>query len=123
MEKLLLILQTVGLKNTEPKLPEALKFAIDNINRPPLSIKTFDRSDFVYLVQQLLSHNKILQDKILDSYAYTNVGDWNISISGTPENVLARALTYPIYYISSNANLADLVKSGKYVGGKKSDQH
>ncbi|KYM81435.1 hypothetical protein ALC53_08203 [Atta colombica] len=85
MEKLLLILQTVGLKNTEPKLPETLKFAIDNIN----------------------------QDKILDSYAYTNVGDWNISISGTPENVLARALTYPIYYISSNANLADFVKQAE----------
>ncbi|KYN37582.1 hypothetical protein ALC56_07781 [Trachymyrmex septentrionalis] len=115
IEKLLLILQTVSLINTEPKLSEALKFAVDNINGPPLPIKTFDRSDFVYLVQQLLSHNKILQDKILDSYAYTNVGDWNISIGGTPENVLARALTYPIYQISSDANLADLVKQAESI--------
>ncbi|KYQ54529.1 hypothetical protein ALC60_06553 [Trachymyrmex zeteki] len=113
--RLLLILQTVGLKNTEPKLSEALRFAIDNINGPPLPIKTFDRSDFVYLVQQLLSRNKILQDEILNSYAYTNVGDWNISISGTPKNVLARALTYPIYQISSDANLADLVKQAENI--------
>ncbi|KYN12161.1 hypothetical protein ALC57_15653 [Trachymyrmex cornetzi] len=115
IEKLLLILQTVGLKNTDPKLSEALRFAVDNINGSSLPIKTFDRSDFVYLVQQLLSHNKILQDEILDSYAYTNVGDWNISISGTPENVLARALTYPIYQISLDANLADLVKQAENI--------
>lgn len=109
VERLLLILQTVSLKTTQPKLSEALSFAVNNINEPLLPIKTFDRSDFVYLVQQLLSRNKTLQDELLQSYAYTNVSDWNISISGTPENVLARTLNYPIYYISLDANLADLV--------------
>lgn len=113
MEKLLLILQTVGLKPTESKLSKALSFAINNINGPPLPVKTFDRSDFVYLVQQLLSHNKTLQDEILKSYAYANVSDWNVSISGTPENVLVRALNYPIYYISSDMNLAGLVEQAE----------
>ncbi|XP_011685814.1 PREDICTED: uncharacterized protein LOC105448768 [Wasmannia auropunctata] len=109
MERLLLILRAVGLKTTQPKLLEALSFAVDSIDGPPLPIKTFDRSDFVYLVQQLLSRNKILQDEILKSYAYVNVGDWNVSISGTPENVLARALNHPIHHISSDANLTGLV--------------
>lgn len=111
MERLLFILQTVGLKTTQPKLSEALSFAVNNINGPPLPVKsTFDRSDFVYLVQELLSSNKTLQDEILKSYAFTNVDDWNISIRGTPENVLARTLNYPVKYVSSDANLADLVK-------------
>jgi len=109
-ERLLFILQTVGLKTTQSKLSEALSFAVNSINEPPLPVKTFDRSDFVYLVQELLSSNKTLQNKILESYAFTNVGDWNISISGTPKSVLARTLTYPINYISLDANLADLVK-------------
>ncbi|KYM94938.1 hypothetical protein ALC62_14533 [Cyphomyrmex costatus] len=115
MEKLLLILQTVGLKNTEPKLSEALSFAVDNINGPPLPIRTFDHSDFVYLVQQLLSRDKILQDGILNLKIYTNVGDWNISISGTPENVLARVLTYAVHHISSDKNLANLVKQAENI--------
>lgn len=111
MERLLFILQTVGLKTTQPKLSEALSFAVNNINGPPLPIfKTFDRSDFVYLVQQLLSRDETLQEEILKSHAYMDVGDWNVSISGTPENVLARILSYPINYISSDNNLADLVK-------------
>lgn len=114
VERLLLILQTVGLKTTQPKLSEALSFAVNNINEP-LPIKTFDRSDFVYLVQQLLSRNKTLQDELLESYAYANVDDWNISISGTPENVLARTLNYPVYHISSDANLADLVKQSENI--------
>jgi len=113
MERLLFILQTVSLKATQPKLSEALSFAVNNINGPPLPIKTFDRSDFVYLVQQLLSRNRILQDEILKSYAYMNVSDWNVSIRGTPENVLARTLNYPINYISTDTNLADLVKQAE----------
>ncbi|XP_011881415.1 PREDICTED: uncharacterized protein LOC105569512 [Vollenhovia emeryi] len=110
MERLLLILKTVSLKTAQPKLSEALSLAVNNVNGPPLPIKTFDRSDFVYLVQQLLSRNESLQNEILKSYVYTNVGDWNISISGTPENVLARALSSPINYISSDGNLASLTK-------------
>ncbi|XP_077279628.1 uncharacterized protein LOC143907024 [Temnothorax americanus] len=110
IETLLFILETVSLKTTQPKLSEALSFAVNNINGPPLPIKTFDRSDFVYLVQQLLWRNRTLQNKILNSSAYMNVGDWNVSISGTPENVLARTLSYPVNYISSDANLADLTR-------------
>lgn len=113
IERLLLILQTVALKTKEPKLSEALSFAINNIKGLPLPIETFDRSDFVHLVQQLLPRNKTLQKELLNSYAYTNVSDWNISISGTPENVLARTLSYPINYISSDVNLADLTKQAK----------
>ncbi|XP_011634006.1 uncharacterized protein LOC105425113 [Pogonomyrmex barbatus] len=119
IERLLLILQTVGLKTAEPKLSEALRFALDNINGPPLPIKIFDRSDFIYLIQQLLSRNKTLQDEILQSYAYVNVTDWNISISGTPENVLVRALNYPVFYISSDGNLADLVKRAENILERK----
>ncbi|KAL0106354.1 hypothetical protein PUN28_016227 [Cardiocondyla obscurior] len=110
IERLLLVLKTVGLKTSQPKLSEALIFAVDNVNGPPLPIKAFDRSEFVYLVEQLLSRNKTLQNEILESYAYANVADWNISISGTPENVLARALNYPINYISSDVNLGDVAK-------------
>lgn len=118
-ERLLFILQTVGLKTTQPKLSEALSFAVNNINEPPLPVKTFDRSDFVYLVQELLARNKTLQNQILESYAFTNVGDWNISISGTPKSVLARTLNYPINYISLDANLADLVKRAEDILEKK----
>lgn len=119
MERLLLILQTVGLKTKQPKLSEALSFAVNNIKGPPLPVETFDRSDFVYLVQQLLSHNKTLQEKILDSYAYMDVSDWNISTSGTPENVLARTLSYPINYISSDMNLDAVVNQAKDILEKK----
>jgi len=47
MEKLSLILQTTGLKITQPKLIEALNFALENIDGLPLPVKPFDRDDFV----------------------------------------------------------------------------
>ncbi|EFN74705.1 hypothetical protein EAG_02898 [Camponotus floridanus] len=110
MERLLLILQTVSLKIAQPTLSEALSFALDNIDGSPLKIRTFVRVDFVYLIQQLLSRNSTLQNEILNSSVYMNVGDWNISISGTPENVLARVLSYPVKHIASDGHLAELVK-------------
>jgi len=110
MERLLLILQTVSLKIAQPTLSEALSFALDNIDGSPLKIRTFDRVDFVYLIQHLLSRNSTLQNEILNSSVYMNVGDWNISISGTPENVLARILSYPVKHIASDGHLAELVK-------------
>lgn len=110
-DRLLLILRTIGLKIEEASaiFSEALSFALNNIDGPPLKIRTFDRIDFIYLVQQLFN-NKSLQNEILKSSVYMNVGDWNISISGTPENVLARVLSYPVKYIASDGHLAGLVK-------------
>ncbi|KMQ90742.1 hypothetical protein RF55_9468, partial [Lasius niger] len=110
MERLLLILRTVSLKNEQPNLSEALTFALDNIDGSPLPVRTFDRVDFVYLIQQLLSRNSTLQDEILKSSVYMNVGDWNISIGSTPETVLAKVLSYPVNYIALDGHLASLVK-------------
>lgn len=110
-DRLLLILRTLGLKieNASANFFEALSFALNNIDGPPLKIKTFDRIDFIYLIQQLF--NDSLQNEILKSSVYMNVNDWNISISsGTPENVLARVLSYPVKYIASDGHLAGLVK-------------
>ncbi|XP_070158427.1 uncharacterized protein [Polyergus mexicanus] len=110
-ERLLLILRTVSLKieGASASFSEALSFALDNIDGPPLKVRTFDRVDFVYLVQQLL-FNDTLKNEILKSSVYMNVGDWNISINGTPENILARVLSYPVKYIASDGHLASLVK-------------
>lgn len=62
-------------------LSEALSFALDNIDGSPPNIKSFDRVDFVYLIQQLLFRNSTLQSKILNSSMYMNMGDWNISMT------------------------------------------
>ncbi|XP_072762541.1 uncharacterized protein [Anoplolepis gracilipes] len=109
IERLSLILQTLSLKITQPSFSEALSFALDNFDGPPLKVRTFDRVDFVYLIQQLLSRSSTLQDELLKSSVYKNVGDWNISISGTPENVLARVLSYPVTYIASDGHLTKFV--------------
>ncbi|XP_050454591.1 uncharacterized protein LOC126853143 isoform X2 [Cataglyphis hispanica] len=110
-DRLLLILRTLGLKMEEASANflEALSFALNNIDGPPLKIKTFDRTDFIYLIQQQL-FNESLQNEILKSSVYMNVNDWNISISGTPENILARVLSYPVKYIASDGHLASVVK-------------
>ncbi|RLU17025.1 hypothetical protein DMN91_011094 [Ooceraea biroi] len=110
MEKLLLILKTVSLEVTEPKVFDALSFALENFEGSPLPVRAFNYHDFVYLTQQLLPHNKDLQTEILTSSVYTNISDWNVSVSGTPENVLARALSYPVDSIANDAKLAALVK-------------
>lgn len=109
MERLLLILRTVSLKNDQPILSEALRFTLENTGGSPLSVKPFDRIDLVYLIQQLLPRDSTLQDEILNSTVYTNVGDWNISIGGTPETVLAKVLSYPVNDIASDMHLASIV--------------
>lgn len=120
MEKLSLILRTVGLKVTQPKLlSESLSFALNSIDGPPLPVRPFDRDDFVYLTKRLLSYNKTLQDEILRSPVYANVGDWNISMSGTPENVLARAMSHPVDSIAKDAHLTYIVRRAESFMGDK----
>ncbi|XP_029178728.1 uncharacterized protein LOC114946420 [Nylanderia fulva] len=109
MERLLLILRTVSLKNDQPILSEALQFTLENIGGSPLPIKSFDRVDFVYLIQQLLSRDSTLQNEILNSTVYTKVGEWKISIGGTPETILAKILSYPVNDIASDGHLANIV--------------
>ncbi|XP_032686107.1 uncharacterized protein LOC116851126 [Odontomachus brunneus] len=118
-EILLLILRTVALKVTQPKLAEALSFALDSFDGPPLPPRPFDHDDFVYLLRQLLPHNKALRNEILNSPVYAHIGDWNVSISGTPETVLARALSYPVKQIANNSHLAYVVKRAESIMSDK----
>lgn len=118
-EMLLLILRTVGLKPTQPKLAEALSFALDSFDGPPLPPRAFDHDDFVYLLRQLLPHNKALRNEILNFPVYSHIGNWNVSISGTPEAVLARALSYPVEQIANNSHFAYVVKRAESIMSDK----
>lgn len=119
MERLALILQMVSLKVTQPRLSEALSFALDSIDGPPLPARPFDHDDFVYLVKQLLPRNGALRDEILLSPVYANISNWNISMSGTAENVLARALSYPVDSIANDAHLSYIVRRTESIMGEK----
>lgn len=114
-EILSLVLKTVSLKSTQPKLMEALDFALDNFDGSPLPPRALDHSDFVYLVRQLLSRNKSLRNEILNSPAYVHINDWNVSISGSPEAVLARMLSYPVNQIAANPHLAYVAKRAESI--------
>ncbi|EFN88534.1 hypothetical protein EAI_03190 [Harpegnathos saltator] len=114
-----LILRTVSLKAMQPKLAGALSFALDSFDGPPLPPRPFDRGDFVYLSRQLLSHSKALRNEILNSPVYADVSHWNVSISGTPEAVLARLLSYPVNEIANNSHLAYVVKRAESVMSDK----
>lgn len=118
-EILSLILRTVSLKVTQPKLTEALSFALDSFDGSPLPPRAFDRDDFTYLLRQLLPRNKDLRNEILNSPVYAHIDNWNVSISGTPEAVLARVLSYPVKQIASNLHLAYVVKRAESIMSNK----
>jgi len=115
MERLLLILRAVSLEVTEPETFDALNFALERLKGSPLPVRTFDHADFVYLIRQLLPRNETYQTEIPMSPVYANISDWNVRVSGSPESVLVRALSYPVKSIASDARLATLVRRAKEI--------
>jgi len=103
MERLLLILKTVSLEVTEPKIFDALSFVLERLEGSPLPVRTFDHADFVYLIRQLLPRNETYQMEIPMSPVYANISDWNVCVSESPGSVLVGALSYPVKDIASDA--------------------
>ncbi|KAG7213973.1 hypothetical protein KM043_001348 [Ampulex compressa] len=115
MERLRLILSTINLKPTEPKLSESIAFALNSVDGPPLPASSFDREDFVYLCEQLLSSNDTLRKYILEASAYKDVAKWNLSVAGSPEIVLARAISYPVKRIKDDGRLSEAIKRARKI--------
>ncbi|XP_024938549.1 uncharacterized protein LOC107265507 isoform X2 [Cephus cinctus] len=111
LEQVALILNTVNLKPVPQPLGESIKLALNAMEGHPLPWRSFMQEDFIYLVNELLSRNKKIKTYLLKATPYKKVSDWNLTSSGTPENILARALRYPVENISRDPKLARTINN------------
>lgn len=110
LERVKIILSSVALKPIEIPLAESISFALNNLDGPPLPVRCFNRRDFEYLVDQLLSESNYSRLAILQSPVYDDVADWNLALRGSPEVILSRILNYPVEQLSKDLHLAKLVR-------------
>lgn len=110
LQHVALVLKTVTLKPIDERLEKAIVFALTNLEGPKLRARSFNRDDFTYLVNNLLRHEKKMTVAILKSHIYKSISDWNIIVCGNPEDVLARALRYPVKELLRNRQIRATVK-------------